>query len=195
MKILLPITSALLALSVAAAATPTKESVERLLKDANVQRNLQLLLNQMDAASRNAMSQAFRGQKLTPEAQQLSQSLEAKIMADMKDELSWQKMKGLYVKVYSETFTQKEIDGLINFYESSTGKVFVAKMPVVMSKTSAMMRGRIGPMVRRLQKDVQDSVREIRAKEENTEKQSTENLPGAATPPTAGGGQAKSAGK
>lgn len=195
MKKLLLVTSALFALSVVKAATPTKASVERLLRDVNVQQNLTRLLQQMDAASRNAMDQAFRGQKLTPEAQKLAEQLDEKIMADLKDELSWEKMKDLYVQAYSETFTQKDIDGLIDFYESPAGKAYVAKMPAVMDKTSALMQGRIGPIVKRLQNDVRNSVREVQARQKSTESPSVEKPAGAGTPPAAGGGQAKGAGK
>lgn len=194
-KLLLVVTSSLLALSVVAAVPPTKESVERLLNDANVQRNLQLLLHQMDTVSRSAMSRALRGQKLTPDARQLAEKLEAKTMADMKDALSWSKMKGLYIQAYSETFTQKEIDGLIDFYESPAGKAFVAKMPEVMNKTSALMQERIGPMLKRLQNDIRESILEIKAKAESTENRSTKNPAGAATPPAPVGGQTKGSGK
>ena len=41
--------------------------------------------------------------------------------------------------LYAETFTEKELQDLVNFYDSPSGQAMIAKMPVMMSKMTASM--------------------------------------------------------
>ena len=43
--------------------------------------------------------------------------------------MTWDKLRPLYVRIYQESFTQEEIDGLIVFYESPAGIAFVERWP------------------------------------------------------------------
>jgi uncharacterized protein len=143
------------------AAPPKRESVEKLLVVTEVEKLLTSMQQQIDGVMKNAMNEAFRGQQMTPEAAALSERLQKKLMANFRSELSWEKMKDLYIRVYSETFTQEEIDGLLEFYVSPAGKAFVAKMPMVMQKTMSLMQERMAPMMENTQRSIQEAVQEV----------------------------------
>ena len=51
-----------------------------------------------------------------------------------KSRMSWEKLRPAYVKAYSETFSEEEIDGILAFYESLAGRAMQAKMPVFIQK-------------------------------------------------------------
>jgi uncharacterized protein len=143
------------------AAPPKKESVEKLLVVTDVEKLLTSMQQQIDGVMKNAMNEAFRGQQMTPEAAALSERLQKKLMTNFRSELSWEKMKDLYIRVYTETFTQEEIDGLLEFYGSPAGKAFVAKMPMVMQKTMSLMQERMAPMMENTQRSIQEAVQEV----------------------------------
>jgi hypothetical protein len=147
----------------AQAAAPSQESVEKLLADAGVEKILSTMQQQIDGMMKAGMDQAFKGQNLPPEARQMVDNLRHKMVADVQEELSWARMKDVYIRVYSETFTQEEIDGLTTFYESVAGKAFVAKMPLVMQKTTVLMQQRLGPMIQRMQQSIHEAIAEAEA--------------------------------
>lgn len=163
MRKLLALSCTLLALTTLHAAPPSKESVEKLLVVTEVEKLLGSMTQQLEASMKNMMEQAFRGQKLPPEARDLSDRFQQKIMANLMAEMSWDKMKSLYLQVYSETFTQEEIDGLVAFYVSPAGKAFVAKMPVVMQKSMSLMQERMGPLMQKTQEAMKEAVQEVEA--------------------------------
>jgi hypothetical protein len=41
--------------------------------------------------------------------------------------------------LYAETFTEKELQDLVNFYDSPSGQAMIAKMPVMMSRMAPMI--------------------------------------------------------
>ena len=145
------------------AAPPSPESVERLLAASGAEKLVNSMQQQLDGMMKAGMDQALKGQDVPPEARQLADNMRQKMVADMKDELSWASMKDLYIQVYSESFTQEDIDGLTAFYESPAGKSFVSKMPTVMQKTIALMQQRMGPIMQKMQKSMHEAVTEAQA--------------------------------
>lgn len=103
------------------------------------------------------------GKKCRRKRANYPQRFQQKLMANMKAELSWDKMKDLYIQVYSETFTQEDINGLLEFYGSPAGKAFVAKMPMVMQRTMTLMQEKMGPMMRNMEQSLREAVREVEA--------------------------------
>jgi hypothetical protein len=146
---------------VPAIAPPSNDSIEKLLVAMNVQSMVSNMQARANTAMKAGMQNALKLQVSTPEQQKVMDDLATKISSEIGDELSWAKMKPLYMQVYSETFTQEEIDGLTQFYQSPTGKVFVSKVPLVMDKTTALMQVRIQPMIQNIQRSIAASAQEI----------------------------------
>jgi hypothetical protein len=166
MKKLLLLAGALLLTVTGFAQAPSKESIERLLVVTDSEKLVGSIFQQVDGMMKTSMDQAMRGRDLPPEAQQFADNFRAKMVAMMKEELSWDKMKALYVQVYSESFNQEEIDGLIAFYESKAGKAFVAKMPTVMQKTMMLTQQKMAPMMQKMQQSMREAMQEVQAMKE-----------------------------
>ena len=97
-----------------------------------------------------AMSQMPAGS--TPEARAKAQQTQDKIMDMVKSRLNWEKLRPQYVKIYSETFTAGEIDGLLAFYESPAGRAMIEKMPVLIAKTIAVTQGQMAEIMPEIQR-------------------------------------------
>jgi len=55
-----------------------------------------------------------------------------KMMSLMKQEVSWQKMKVPMMAIYEKHYSEKEIQDMIQFYQTKTGQSMIKKMPLVM---------------------------------------------------------------
>src|SRR4051812_1376719 len=117
MKYLITLFSALVISVTAFAAAPSKESVEKLLAAAESEKLVTSMQQQIENMMKASVDRAFKGQALSAEAQQFVDNYRKKMIGDFKAEMSWEKLKDLYVQIYSESFTQEEIDGLIAFYD------------------------------------------------------------------------------
>lgn len=126
--------------------------IEEMLRLSHVDRTVTQMLDQMKTMMTAQMSKAD-----VPAADRKHMDeIQTKIMALMADRLSWEKSKSAYVKIYSETYTESEIDGLLAFYKSPAGQAMIDKMPELMQKSMALsqqMMGDIMPEIKRLSQE------------------------------------------
>jgi hypothetical protein len=156
------------------AAPPTDPSINQLLQLTKVDKQMDSVFTQMDDLLKTSLQQATKGRPLSAEEQAILDRQQAKMSGIMKEELSWDKMKDLYVQAYRETFSQEEIDGLIAFYRTPVGQSFVSKQPELMKRTMTIMQQRMGPMMQRIQTMSEETVAEMK-------KARAENPPGPKT--------------
>jgi len=84
-----------------------------------------------------------------------------KIMDLMKKELSWDNLKPEFEKLYAETYSEEELDGLIKFYQSPIGRKFTEKQPEMQKKSMIMvqkMMMRIMPKIQALTNDMRKEI-------------------------------------
>jgi hypothetical protein len=139
---------------------PSDASVKELLTLVEAQKMVDSMFGQMKGMMDSSMKQATQGKTLTKDETAAQEKLESKMLDLMKEELSWAKLEDLYLKVYRESFTQEEVNGVIAFYKSPAGQAYVKKMPVVMQKTMTEMQQRMGPMMQKIQAMTQDAVKD-----------------------------------
>src|SRR5260370_39844217 len=85
-----------------------------------------------------------------------AREIQAKIMDLVKDRMSWEKMRPVYVKMYSETFTDEEIDAMLAFYQCPAGRAMLEKMPKLVAKIMALAQSQLAglmPEIERLVKE------------------------------------------
>lgn len=159
---------------------PSPQSIEHLLKSMDIAHLFGTMQGQMEKMMKSSTAQMTAQYHLSPDKQK---AMEAKTEAELKalrEALSWASLKDIYVKVYSESFTQDEIDGMIGFYDSPSGKAVIAKMPVVMQKSMALIQPMIMQKFRMAQMNMRDYA------------QSLAPAPAAPAAPAAPGAAAKS---
>ncbi|TMH03840.1 MAG: DUF2059 domain-containing protein [Betaproteobacteria bacterium] len=96
------------------------------------------------------MARAVAGKSLSAEQQRYLEATPQRFVTIMREELSWENLKPMYIEIYRDSFTQEEIDGLIAFYQSPVGMAFVNKMPIVMQKSMTSMQARMQPIMEKM---------------------------------------------
>jgi uncharacterized protein len=147
---------------------PSEASIRQLLEVGQAHKLVDTMTAQMDSYMKQAMQQATNGERVTPEIQKHIDSLEAEMMATLKEVLDWNKLEPMYVRVYQKSFTQGEVDGMIAFYKTPTGQALLTKMPVVMQNTLNEVQQMMQPMMQRMQRMQHDIVAEIQAKKKKS---------------------------
>jgi hypothetical protein len=84
-----------------------------------------------------------------------------KMVAVMKEELSWEKMEPLMLNAYVDVYSEEELRELNEFYASPLGQKFIAKMPELMDATMRMTQDMMQAFIPRMQKIQQELQAEL----------------------------------
>lgn len=156
-KVLLGLSCIVLSLQVFA--SPAKqETIDKLFEVTQSAQLMDGVYGQMDS-----MFAQMASQMQIPESQKpIMDKFFKKYSTMMRDEMSWEKIKVPMSNVYAQTYTDEELKDVVKFYQSPTGKKFVAKMPELtkasMVMVQEMMKGFM-PKMQALQKELQDELK------------------------------------
>lgn len=147
----------------AADAPASEASIRELLTVTQSEKLVDSTMGQIDSMMQNSMKQALAGQTLTADQQKIIDDMRAKMIALFKEDMKWETLEPMFVDIYKRSFTQKEIDGMLDFYRSEPGQAVIAKMPLVMRNSMQAMQGRMVAMLPKLQQLQRDAIAELRA--------------------------------
>jgi hypothetical protein len=108
------------------------------------------MMGQYDTVMKNSMQQALEGEPITPEQQKQLGDMQAEITLAFKQEMNWEKLEPLFVKIYRDSFSQEEVDGMLAFYKSPAGQAVIHKMPLVLQNTMTEMQKLMGPALQKV---------------------------------------------
>ena len=116
-------------------------------KSAKAEELLQLaqgdqMMKMMEPMMKGMMAQADKN--IPAEQRAKLGEMQEKIMALVAASLT--KAKPALVKVYTDTYTEEEIDGILAFYKSPAGKALLQKMPEVMQRSMPVMMQMMGDL-------------------------------------------------
>jgi hypothetical protein len=144
------------------AAPASQESIEALLVATKAESLVDGMYGNIEQAMRRSLAAATQGRPVSEEQQRILDAMPAKFSKVMREEMSWPKMRPLYIQIYQESFSQEEIDGLLAFYSSPAGQAFVAKMPVVMQRSMEVMQSQMVPLMEKMKAAMQEAVAEAK---------------------------------
>jgi uncharacterized protein len=141
------------AASLATAQESSKETkIQRLLSLTNAQATMNQVFDQMKSLAASQLPP-----NATPEQRAKAQKLQTSILDLVKARMSWDKLRPQYVKLYGETFSDEEIDGMLAFYQSPAGRAMLEKMPVLLPKLIALSQAQMGELMPEIQRIVSES--------------------------------------
>ncbi len=147
-----------LAFSLQAQAAPASQaSVEKTLDLMHAEQSVEAIWGPVEANMRQTIAKSHGETPATPEQQAAEDRVIQRAMDLMHQEMNWGKMKPQYVKMYADTFTQEEIDGLNAFYSSPAGQAYLAKMPLLMQHSMQLMQVQMQTLMPRMMQIMQDA--------------------------------------
>lgn len=149
-------------------ASPSDASLKQLLEVAQVHKTLDAMTSQMDTMMKNFYQQVTAGQPASPETQKIFDKARAEVVSMCKEELTWEKMEPLYLRVYRKSLSQSEVDGMIAFYKTTAGQAVITKMPLILQNTMAEVGQMMGPMMQRAERMQKDLMAEMQAEKART---------------------------
>jgi hypothetical protein len=149
--------------AIAAEAPASETSVRELLTITQSQKLVDGTMGQVDAMMQRSMKQALAGQTLTADQQRIMDNMRTKMIALFREDMKWETLEPMFIDIYKQSFTQQEVDGMLDFYRSEPGQAVIAKMPLVMQNTMQAMQGRMAVMLPKLQQLQQDAIAELKA--------------------------------
>jgi len=149
--------------AIAAEPPASETSVRELLTITQSQKLLDGTMGQVDAMMQRSMKQALAGPTLSADQQKIMDDMRTKMIALFREDMKWETLEPMFIDIYKQSFTQKEVDGMLDFYKSEPGQAVIAKMPLVMQNTMQAMQGRMAVMLPKLQQLQQDAIAELKA--------------------------------
>ena len=161
MKILTILAVAALLVVRVHAEAPSRKSINRLLEVTQASKLSATMSDQMTQMMEGSIGQAMGGKDLSAAESQAAEKMMKDLSAQIKDAVSFEHTRDIYVQVYSETFTQEEVDGLIAFFSSPIGQSYITKTPLIAQRTSALMQERMGAIMQKLEKSISDATSQL----------------------------------
>jgi hypothetical protein len=136
-------------------APPTPQSVERMIELTQGLRSYDALAAQVRQFESRILAQAAAQHHLTPAQRAKLVALTDKLFADNQKSYSWEKVKSTYIRVYSANFSQQDVDAINAFYESPTGRTFIAKLTASWQRSYSMFQSQIYPILQKTALQIQ----------------------------------------
>jgi uncharacterized protein len=132
----------------------TKQAkIERLLTAMNADAMIDQMFEQI-----KAMTAAQAPPGTTPEQAAKAREIQSKILDLVKARISWEKMRPQYVQLYSETFSDEEISGMLGFYQSPAGRAMLAKMPTLTTKIMQVAQAQLTDLLPEIQRITREAM-------------------------------------
>ena len=109
-----------------------------------------------------ALEQRQFGPNPTPEQQKQYEDFRGKIQTLVTDNVGWKVMQPEFVTLYSNTYTEPEIDGILTFYKSPTGQAMLNKAPELAQKSTGLAQQHMQSIQPQLRELVQNFVNQTK---------------------------------
>lgn len=140
-----------------------RAAVEELLRSMRADE----MMNNVIAKQKEAMAKmlpSLMPKDVPPSALGQAQEIQGKVMEVVYKQLTWESLKPDFIEIYSEVFTEREIKDLTAFYQTPLGQKLLEKMPEITGKSMGLMQKRMATIMPEMQKVIQESVKEAKAK-------------------------------
>ncbi len=165
MKLFQVVLIALLALhpAIAAETKASEASIRELMTVMESKKLIEGTMGQVDSMMQASMQHALAGQQVTPEQQKILDQMRARMLGLVKQQISWDALEPMLIDIYQKSFSEQEVQGMLDFYKSDAGKAVIAKMPLVMQHTMQAMQLRMADLMPKIQQLQQETLAQLKA--------------------------------
>jgi uncharacterized protein len=108
--------------------------------DHNLDRMRSAMEQQVQATAKNAPGT----EQMTPEKKKIQQEYVDNSMKVVDENFGWTVLEPAYVKLYADTYTEAELDGILAFYKSPAGLAMLTKSPQLSAGVMEIVHGHMG---------------------------------------------------
>jgi len=137
---------------------PSAASVRELIAVMDAQKMTDGMFTQLDSAMQAGMQQALVGLTLNADQQKILDDMRTKWVTLFKAELAWTTFEPMLIDIYQQSFTDQEVNGMLQFYKSPSGKAVIAKMPAVMQSSLQAAQARLASLMPKLKQLQEETV-------------------------------------
>lgn len=154
----------LLFFSATAMASPARDStISELLKVTNARKLINSMRGQVDSLMDRSIQASLDGKQPNEKQKAAIEKMKKRTIALLNDELAWQRFKPMTVRLYKETFTEEELQGMLKFYKSPAGQALINKMPTLLRKTMMEVQKMTADMAPKMNQIEQDFEKDMEA--------------------------------
>ena len=125
--------------------------VKELFALTHLDRSLERMRNSMAQQVQLTAKNASGTDQMTPEKQKIQQEFIDNSMKVVDQDFSWAVLEPSYVKLYSDTYTEQELDGILVFYKSPAGQALLTKAPQVSAGVMEIVHSHMGDFQPKMQ--------------------------------------------
>ncbi len=134
------------------------------------------MTEQITASVRKQMDLSMRsagGANITADQKQLIDGYEGRVMAVVRDTLSWKVVEPQMIDLYASTYSEGEIDGILAFYRGPVGQSMLAKTPELTEKSMAITNAKLVSLQPKISEMSQEFSRQFAAAQNTPAKAGT----------------------
>ena len=120
-----------------------RAKVDEMLRLTKTESGLHDQLTNLQTRVGDLAKQQFNLPSPTAEQAASIREYETKVQQLTEQEVGWEQLRPMIVMLYSDSFTDADLDGIIAFYKSPAGEALLAKMPQVAGKIATTVQDRI----------------------------------------------------
>lgn len=138
-------------------------------KDRKVREMLALMrmeetTNRMEQAQevrmRSMSQQQLAGATLDADQKKAYEAFQQKILQLLRATATWKALEPDFVKLYSDAYSEEEIDGILAFYHSPAGRAMLAKTPDLTERSIAISKRRMDAVAPKIQELIDQFIRD-----------------------------------
>ena len=129
--------------------------IDRLLEVMRAEQQSQAVLPQMLAAQQQIVDRMSVAKGLGDEDRKRLNAIVDRQGTAIREAMTWDKLEPIYRDIYRKTFTDAEVQALVEFYGSPAGQGFLDKMPLLMQNTMSAMQALVVPIMQELERDLE----------------------------------------
>lgn len=112
----------------------------------------------LEGSMLSGFTAAAKGKEPSPAQKAALAAMAVSMGKVLREEMSWEKMKPLYLRIYKESLTEEEVVGLVDFYNSPAGIAYTEKMPLIFQKSMQIVQEGIPALLQRLMPEMEKAI-------------------------------------
>ena len=139
-----------------------RTTAEELLRLMKADQMTKPLLNQM----RSVMEQQFARMGAPDDMKPILKRYTDRLFGVIDETLNWQTLKENTISIYTQTFTEDELKGMVAFYRSPIGQSVIDKMPMAMQRAMEIQQKSMPQFLEKVKQISEELAQEIKAEME-----------------------------